>query len=363
MKRSIASAGICVLLLGCGGDPGPSLSWAHSRQAVVGGEPSGEGDDFVVHLTAGTQNVRSGCSATLIAPNVVLTALHCVSNYDHANDEVACDEDGALVSTPPGGVIGGLLPPESIEIRLGAEYIGAPTALGASVFGTGSTQICRHDLAVVILDRELSAPIASLRLDGQTERGETMRVVGYGVNGTGVDARYVRGGVRVTAVGAVDDLPARGVAAPDTMVLGEGSCDGDSGGPAFSEATGALVGVYSISAGLNCTAIGVRNIYTLTAPFADVVEHALDVAGHSALREIRDAMAPTVGEGDAQAPRSEPIALAGSGSRKDPNVACAVQWTHPKATRYPWEWWMMLSVSGVRGWRRARWRGRRSTHQ
>lgn len=311
----------CVLTLGlaaaCGGveSDGSEPHLMSAQQAIVQGQASGY--TGVVSLSAGGGNVRSGCSATLIAPNVVLTALHCVSDFNDTA-EFRCRSDGSLDSVPPAGVIGAPLDPATVQIRAGATYTERPDALGSRVFGSNSTHICRHDIAVVVLDRDLEAAVSPLRFARPTNVGEVMTVIGYGINETPFESRFERSGVRVLAVGEVDGRAGVGAAAPDTFVLGEGACRGDSGGPALSEDTGAITGVYSIAAGVSCTATGVRNVYTSVAPFEALIVEALEWAGHEPRRESPveppPAVEPSVMTAD-EAP--------GSGSRRDPALTCS----------------------------------------
>lgn len=318
--RSRGRVSLCCALTfacatGCGGiAAGEDVE--RLQQPIVDGIPSTYAG--VVALSAGTGNVRSGCSATLIAPDVVLTALHCVSHFD----DVAhfwCRSDGSLDAMPPAGEIGATVAPHSVEIRAAAEYQEEPSALGVRVFGSGSTQICRHDIAVVVLDRELAAPVTALR-DRETKQGERMRVIGYGTNDTELVSRYERAGLQVLDVGAVSGTPATGAASPNTFVLGEGGCRGDSGGPAISEETGAIAGVYSIAAGVSCTAAGVRNVYTLVAPFREMITEALHWAGREPVWELGDEREPVATPtSDAAAPAPP----SGSGSRREPVLTCA----------------------------------------
>lgn len=316
-RSRAAAAYLALHALGCGAAETDLLG--SQTSAIVGGDESGKEDDAVVDLYAGTGFEAAHCTGTLIAPNVVLTALHCVAHFDQYTS-FTCSPDGTLTTPAPGGVLGAPLAPDSISVHLGAAYKSQPDAHATLVFGSGSTQICRHDIALLVLDRELEAPPVSLRLDRRTRRGERLRVVGYGVNGTQNVHRYARPAVRITDVGEDAEHGAEGTAAPYTFVTSEGACQGDSGGPAFSEQTGALVGVYSISAATSCTAVGVRNVYTQVAPFEDLIRQALEAAGHSARLEPDE----PVDAGDAAATDDADEGAKGSGSRRDPSLACNV---------------------------------------
>jgi MYXO-CTERM domain-containing protein len=250
------------------------------QQAVVNGSLSTESDDSVVYiLTDPAEGDAVSCTGTVVAPNLVATALHCVTHSTLGF--FTCEPDGSLTATDRAdGTIGRLLLPEEVGIYAGPDIRGAdPVAHGKRLLGTGSTQICRGDLAFVVLDTELDVPASAVRVSYGVEPGDFVRVLGYGETETyGDSGRHVRSGRRVIDVGPLSEDQPSISAAPRTFVVNEGPCHGDSGGPAFSEETGALVGVYSLAAGDSCTGIGVRNVYTHLSTFSSFVLDAFAAA-------------------------------------------------------------------------------------
>jgi hypothetical protein len=225
----------------------------------------------------------------LIAPNLIITALHCVT-YSNAG-QFTCNSDGTLeTNADQDGRIGQLLPAGNIEVFAGSPIGSEPAAVGVRVFGTGTLQICRNDLGLVLLDRDLDLPLLPIRLDAPVKKGELVRVIGYGQTETnGSSGRFTRAGRRIVDVGPdSDDQAQQSTAAPRTFVTNEGPCHGDSGGPAISEETGAVLGVYSLAAGLtlaSCMTAGVRNVFTRANAFSTVILDAFTAAGHEPVLE------------------------------------------------------------------------------
>lgn len=158
--------------------------------------------------------VRSlkGCTATLIAPRVMLTAAHCVTKgplwYDVSFDTTA-----------------------SVHAPYGARgYINA-TLVANPLYDGDSTH--GHDVAVVLL--AASSSRAPVRLGAAPAVGAPLVAVGYGMNAYGSNGA----GAGTKRAGKVSVL---GLTARE-IVTTEKTCHGDSGGPLFAGTT--LVGVSS----------------------------------------------------------------------------------------------------------------------
>jgi uncharacterized protein (TIGR03382 family) len=289
MRHRLLSASLLLLAAACGAPPADGGSQlATLEQPIVNGVVSdATSDDSVVFLTSRWTGNAVACTGTLIAPNLVATALHCVTQTPSSacngteRECFSCQPDGSLAEDSVLGHIGPLVEPGDVSIMVGSETVGVPpTAYGQHLVGSGSSQICRGDIAFVVLDRQLDAPSATVRLSYGVEAGDSVRVVGYGqteVNGS--SGRRQRSGVRVMDVGPASQDEPTISAAPRTFVVNEGPCHGDSGGPAFAEDTGALIGVYSLTSGDSCTGVGVRNVFTSLSLFSSVALEAFEAAG------------------------------------------------------------------------------------
>lgn len=285
MSRQLLGTGffaVCLCMLAC--EPSGQEQTSVDRTAVLNGEAPGIEDNSVVAIDAiDSSGTIWSCSGTLVAPNLVLTARHCVSNF--SVELFTCDSQGNLASGP-GGKLGALDKPSDISIRSGSDVFGKVIARGKEIIAADTNTICHNDIAMVILDRTLAdLPVAQLRLfDGVVPR-DRIRVAGYGINGstsgTSTGVKYSRKGLSVARVGSSSYRPVGDDVPPRTFTIEQPvECPGDSGGPAFSADTNAVVGVFSQFTG-TCTSPNTTNYYTEVAPFRDdVIMPAFNHAGY-----------------------------------------------------------------------------------
>jgi secreted trypsin-like serine protease len=160
-------------------------------------------------------NGRQNCSATIIAPQFILTAKHCVSSAGTYTFRI-----GSLDQTSGGTV------------------------------ATGTT-ITRHpvaDIAIVRLDRTVAATYSPLGTTTNVAAGRTVQIYGWGATCTGqpeinCQSRLLKvANVVVTTVNGRDAFGGIAVTARRGNGIAAG---GDSGGPMFGQ--GRQVGVASTS--------------------------------------------------------------------------------------------------------------------
>jgi hypothetical protein len=207
----------------------------------------------------------SACTATLIAPNLLLTARHCISSGDH--EDIQCGR-AALGPAVPGQSVAAtnsaILDSGSIFHR------GADVRVPAE-----GNDTCGFDVALVVLEDVVAraeAIPAVPRIDRNVMQGEAYAAVGYGEDETGAQTpgRMLRSGLTVSCdVGRCANF---GVTS--TEFIGEtGVCSGDSGGPAL-DVDGKVVGVVSRGADPCETPV-----YSSVASWSEwITETALDAA-------------------------------------------------------------------------------------
>mgnify|MGYP001492347621 CR=1 FL=1 len=282
-KRSSCAA-LLVVLSGCAASATDDVDTSllemtgSTRQQMVNGTVSHTGQDATVMLVEGGQ---PACTGTVIAPNLVLTARHCVA-------EPTGDQECATFGrqTQPSAI--------SIVVGVNARATDTPAARGAQIFVPTTASMCSFDVALIQLDRSVTnVPIAPVRFT-PLQPNEPVVAVGYGVDGQ--DRAPVQRQQRSTTVLGVGPQPLQYMTQQNTPVsydipqgdvaTGESTCYGDSGGPLF-DAQGRVVAVTSRGIpefpqtgahGNGC--VDLPSIYTGVLFNEQLIRQAAQAAGH-----------------------------------------------------------------------------------
>ncbi|HEX7454010.1 MAG TPA: trypsin-like serine protease, partial [Polyangiaceae bacterium] len=308
----------------------PGLS--ASRSAIVGGEPSPAGmQNAVLLLRTAVDGQELLCTASLVAPNLALTARHCVAHLQ--DGPFNCSVKGELLDNPTGaGRIGLDLPASSLEFYGGALPRTTPLAHGLSIVSTLSDTVCVNDIAFIVLDRAVALPVLPLRLRGHAQVGEAVTLVGYGLVSDSQQTidfsnqpRAQKTGLSIAGVGP--DSLADGVTTvpPRALLLtGPSGCVGDSGGPLLAASSNAVLGVYSLLNSASCSDARVRHQLVHVPAFQTLIAQAFAAAGADPTPETPPgdlgAAGASADAGAGGGPGLEANAGAGGGSDADANA-------------------------------------------
>jgi hypothetical protein len=163
------------------------------------------------------------CAGTLLAPDVVLTARHCVSFSDGGSECTQADR-----APPP------LRQAESLGVRVtdGSEFLAARVR-GRDILVPPGAVGCGEDVALLLLEQPIDTVRAiGVRKDGIAIGGH-VRSVGFAAEPDGGFRKRVRDHVVVVDTAATE------------LLLHEAACTSGCGGPAIDEMTGQVVGVVS----------------------------------------------------------------------------------------------------------------------
>jgi MYXO-CTERM domain-containing protein len=245
-------------------------------EAIKGGYTD-EGDTSVVGIATLQGGGVGLCSGSLIAPNLVLTARHCVAPVlSEVNGGVSC-------STTHFGA----------NYAASVFYVTTKTQITQNpddyvhvsevITPPDSDKLCGVDEALLILDKPMDPAVTTPlvpRVDTPLVAGEQYFAVGYGGtqdDGSGAGTRRRRDDLFINCV--ADDCPAYAVK-PTEWMGDTGICEGDSGGPAL-DLQNRVIGVTS-RGGAGCTSPVYGYVFGWAQWIKDNAVHAAEVGGYDA---------------------------------------------------------------------------------
>jgi len=293
--RTLSSAVGLVLvsaLAACSANSSSKENVGAQSSAVQGGKlDTAKAHNFAVGIAS---RYGAVCSGTLIAPNLVLTARHCVVMPD-GDAAVTCkDKFGAnvapttlFVTTQP------TLRGTSKNNFYAAKRIITPTATG----------FCGNDIALIQLvdnipatEAEPATPVVQFSMTDKSKIGQKITAMGYGItapNANDSGERRIRQSISIVCVPGDKDNECTGQYASlvdsDAEFITEGYvCSGDSGGGAFEQASfddGKPYVLGALSRGPQTETKCLAAIYSRTDAHADMIlsagEQAAEEGGYT----------------------------------------------------------------------------------
>ena len=255
--KGLASLALsAVLFSACGGDANKQPTAVASELDIVGGQRVSNAlyKKYFQSVVSLQINGQAFCGGTLISPDEVLTAAHCVNDFKRR----------------PGRVTA-VLGSNNLRSRNGVERIRASDITVARSYSNFNTA---NDIAIVTLRRDSRFKPARVNLnDNYPDVGDTTYTAGWG---SAFEGGNMNTALKYTGVEVVTNRECnsayRGAIAETNLCAyrrATDACQGDSGGPlfGFDPASEELVLVGIVSFGNGCARPGFPGVYTRVSSY------------------------------------------------------------------------------------------------
>jgi len=276
MKRAFFAAFVAAIALACGTDNGERT--AQQSAAIQGGMDDGQAHPFAVGVCAtnsGPGNCIFLCSGALIAPNLVMTARHCVSQTPQQIDCTTANF-GGINGTAANYWI--TTWPYMFQGTNGWHQ-------AAQIITTPGTKVCGNDMALLILKQNVSAneapnvtPVVQYAMTDHPRYSTTVTAIGYGNNtvSSGAGTRRIKEQINLACIPGDKSIDCGMQTQIDVkeFASGNGTCSGDSGSSAYEQKAftlGNWISFGVLSRGGESGSLCVGGIYTRTDSWKSLI--------------------------------------------------------------------------------------------
>jgi hypothetical protein len=257
-----------------------------SAAAAIQGGTVDTSDPAIVAILINSSQGLSMCSGTLVAPNLVLTAHHCVADIS-SNINCGADSFGNLYPKADFAITTNYDAAATIFNGAGVfPAIDGSTWLGAQSVAVPGNNVCGDDLGALTLSAAIGGICPLIpAVDVDVSDGEAYEAIGFGItspNGQTAGTRYHVGGLSVQCAEDCND-PTQ--SATLEWVGGassaKGTCEGDSGGPAV-DSIGRAMGSVSRGPSNACNQTVYESYFGQGAWIKSVAAAAATTGGYAA---------------------------------------------------------------------------------
>lgn len=245
------------IMFGCGVSPN-SDKGSHSQLDIVGGSAVSSSlyTKYFTSIVSLRYYGSHFCGGTLIAPNKVLTAAHCLADFS-----------GSTIRNNVSVVLGNI----SLNSSSGTEKFKVKSYTVDDRYDSWTT---KYDIAILTLDGESKFPPVEVNTETELPAvGEKTYVAGWGSTKEGGG---ISSALKYTSVAIVSNEECKDAYGSNiydgnicAFTAKTDSCQGDSGGPLYSYDGSKFTLVGIVSWGNGCARAGYPGVYTRVSEFPE----------------------------------------------------------------------------------------------